>query len=300
MPGLGAGPGRRHARQAPRTRSRSTTGTGVLPRPSGRGPATRPLSGAFPPDARPLPGDRRPRDRGKRTAKFCLLLPSSGPELEDAGRLAESGGRGATGPPATWAGAAKGLAHYRRGRFADALAATEKAQAAVGTAALEVPGAMAGCVAAPDGPDATGVPDDARAALERRGDLPVERAAARLPADPGVFWADFLTLRTPAPRGRSPDPRPCLPGQPVRSIGLLFSGVFGSALMQDPRPGIRLPTSASSPTCGPHRLLDPTGRPRVARPRRRDRRPSAESRALIRTPTLSPRLPPTLCGLDRH
>jgi tetratricopeptide (TPR) repeat protein len=84
----------------------------------------------------------------ERTARSCLLLPTFGPEQEEACRLAGRAAATATGEDKPWAQSAKGLAEYRSGNFARALATFEQAHVALGGSGpryLEVP---AGCVRA--------------------------------------------------------------------------------------------------------------------------------------------------------
>jgi tetratricopeptide (TPR) repeat protein len=127
----------------------------------------------------------------ERAAKYCLLLPSSGPEQEDADRLAKRAVVGATGSLRHSAGAAKGLAEYRGGRFADALATIDQAEAATGGRGewnFEVP---AGCVRAM-ALLRLGRRDEARAALEKASGLYRANAPTTIAVDPGWFWPDLL------------------------------------------------------------------------------------------------------------
>ncbi len=126
----------------------------------------------------------------ERTAMYCLLLPLPGPEQEDAGRMAERSVAGATGPLRRWAGAAKGLADYRGGRFADAVAVIEKSQAVDddGERDLQV---MAGCVRAM-ALMRVGSRDEARAAFEKASALHRPNVQQATALDPGASWADLL------------------------------------------------------------------------------------------------------------
>jgi tetratricopeptide (TPR) repeat protein len=126
-----------------------------------------------------------------RTARYCLLLPSSGPEQEDADRLAKRAVGVATGPLRHWARAAKGLADYRAGRFADALAIVEKAQASAdggGAWDFQVSG---GCVRAM-ALMRLGRRDEARAAQETASGLHRSNVQQATALDPGVPWTDLL------------------------------------------------------------------------------------------------------------
>ena len=125
-----------------------------------------------------------------RTAKYCLLLPLPGPEQEDAGRMAERSVAGATEPLRRWAGAAKGLADYRRGRFADAVAAIEKAQAADDGRDWNLR-VIAGCVRSM-AMMRLGSRDEARAALMKASGLYRSNVQQATALDPGPFWADLL------------------------------------------------------------------------------------------------------------
>lgn len=125
-----------------------------------------------------------------RTAKYCLLLPMPGPEQEDAGRLAEQAVAGATGPLRRQAGAAEGLADYRRGRFADALAAIDKAQALDGDGDWNLQ-VFAGCVRSM-ALMRLGSRDEARAALMKASGLYRSNVQQATALDPGTFWADLL------------------------------------------------------------------------------------------------------------
>ncbi len=154
----------------------------------------------------------------ERMAKYCLLLPQSGAELEDADRMADRAVARGTGGLLHWAGSAKGLADYRRGRFAEALAIIEDAQASVGGGGewtFQVP---SGCVPR-DGPDAPGAPRRGPGGPgEGVGPLPNERPPVHR-ARPRSALGRYPDLRNPAPRGRGPDrPRPGLPDRSVRSI----------------------------------------------------------------------------------
>jgi serine/threonine protein kinase/tetratricopeptide (TPR) repeat protein len=127
----------------------------------------------------------------ERAAKYCLLLPSSGPERQDANQLAERAVAGTTGRLRQWARAAKGLADYRAGRFADALVAIDNAEAATGGRGdwnFEVP---AGCVRAM-ALLCLGRRDEARAALEKVSGLYRANAPQTIAPDPGWFWPDLL------------------------------------------------------------------------------------------------------------
>ena len=125
-----------------------------------------------------------------RTAKYCLLLPLPGPEQEDAGRLAEQAVAGATGPLRRWAGAAEGLADYRGGRFADAVAAIDKAQAADGDGDWDLQ-VFAGCVRSM-ALMRLGSRDEARAALVKASGLYRSNVQQATALDPGAIWADLL------------------------------------------------------------------------------------------------------------
>jgi tetratricopeptide (TPR) repeat protein len=81
----------------------------------------------------------------ERMTKDCLLLPSSGVNLEDIGRLAEKGvnlGRNhaAYHVDLPWFMMAKGLAEYRQGRYAEALTTLELALAEVSNLRPSDPG----------------------------------------------------------------------------------------------------------------------------------------------------------------
>jgi tetratricopeptide (TPR) repeat protein len=125
-----------------------------------------------------------------RTAKYCLLLPLPGPEQEDAGRLAEQAIAGATGQHRRWAGAAQGLADYRGGRFADAVAAIDKAQAADGDGDWDLQ-VFAGCVRSM-ALIRLGRRDEARAAVIKASGLYRSNVQQATALDPGEFWADQL------------------------------------------------------------------------------------------------------------
>ena len=130
----------------------------------------------------------------ERTAKSCLLLPSSGLE-EEATELAEwaitRGDRGLQ----PWALAARGLADYRQGHFGDALAIIEKSQAAMGDGAawgLQVP---AQCVRAMALMRLTRR-DAAREALHKATAVYRSNAPKSVVLDPGPYWNEPLICET--------------------------------------------------------------------------------------------------------
>ena len=125
----------------------------------------------------------------ERTAKYSLL-PLPGPEQEDAARLAERTVAGATEPLRRWAGAAKGLADYRRGRFADAVAAIEKDHSADDGREWNLQ-VMAGSVRAM-ALMRLGRREEARAALEKASGLYRSNVPQAIALDPGAFWTDLL------------------------------------------------------------------------------------------------------------
>jgi Flp pilus assembly protein TadD len=127
----------------------------------------------------------------ERTAKYCLLLPLSGPELDDADRVADRAVKKATGSVAHWAIAAKGLAEYRRGRFADALAAIEKAQAAAGGDGEWNFLLPAGCVRAM-ALMRLGRRDEARRTLEGASTIYKANMPRELARERDYTWTDLL------------------------------------------------------------------------------------------------------------
>ena len=129
-------------------------------------------------------------DIAERTAKYCLLLPLPGPEQEDAARLAERTVAGATGPLRCWAGAAEGLADYRRGRFADAIAAIEVDHSVDDGREWNFQ-VMAGSVRAL-ALMRLGRREEARAALEKASGQYRSNVPQAIALDPGRFWTDLL------------------------------------------------------------------------------------------------------------
>jgi tetratricopeptide (TPR) repeat protein len=126
----------------------------------------------------------------ERTAKYCLLLPLSGAEREDAGRLAERAVAGADESLRPWAGAAKGLADYRGGRYADALADIDQSRPVGGDGAWNYR-LMAGCVRAL-ALERLGRYAEARAALDTATEIYRSNMPRDIALDPGGFWPDLL------------------------------------------------------------------------------------------------------------
>lgn len=130
-------------------------------------------------------------DIAERTAKSCLLLPSFGPEQEEAGRLAEHAVEMATGDVTPWALNARALASYRSGNFAGALASAEASLAAFGPGALRDFQVPAHCVRAM-ALVRMGQLDAARAALDAVSALGLPAGSPATERDPGPGWIDPL------------------------------------------------------------------------------------------------------------
>jgi serine/threonine-protein kinase len=127
----------------------------------------------------------------ERTAKSSLLLPLSGPEQKEAGRLAERSVAAATGGVQPWALSAKGLAEYRLERFADALVTIQKSQATMGESApwyFEVPPRCVRAMALLR----MGQRDAAREALNKATALYRSNRPRTLPPEAGASWIDPL------------------------------------------------------------------------------------------------------------
>ncbi len=126
-----------------------------------------------------------------RTAKYCLLLPLPGPEQDDASQLAEQAVGGATGTLGRWVGAVEGLADYRRGRFADAVAAIDKSQAADSDGDWDLR-VFAGCVRSMALMRLRSR-DEARSVVMKASGLYRSNVQPATALDPGASWADLLT-----------------------------------------------------------------------------------------------------------
>jgi tetratricopeptide (TPR) repeat protein len=127
----------------------------------------------------------------ERTAKSCLLSPSFGPEQEEACRLAERAVATATGLARAWALSARGLAEYRGGAFADALASVEQAYAAASGSGPWHFEAPAGCVRAM-ALLRLGRRDEARAALGEVSSLYRSNSPGTIPHAPDMYWTGPL------------------------------------------------------------------------------------------------------------
>jgi serine/threonine protein kinase/Flp pilus assembly protein TadD len=126
----------------------------------------------------------------ERTAKSCLLLALGGPEQEAACDLADRGvamARGHWVQP--WAEVTKGLAEYRRGRFAEAVAWADRCLSrGPGNWNREIPAHLVRAMAW----TRLGHPDEARAALTKACKLYRTRAAQGVDQTPGGDWHDHL------------------------------------------------------------------------------------------------------------
>jgi serine/threonine protein kinase/Flp pilus assembly protein TadD len=130
----------------------------------------------------------------ERTAKACLLLPLAGPEQDAACRLADRAARISRHHwVLPWAEATRGLADYRRGRFAGAVAAADsclsRGQECWNCA---LPAHLVRAIAL----SRLGRPGAARAALDRASEL--YRTAVATPGGPtrGGDWHDQLIAET--------------------------------------------------------------------------------------------------------
>jgi Flp pilus assembly protein TadD len=126
----------------------------------------------------------------ERTAKACLLLPLGGPEQDAAYRLADravgiSGGHWVL----PWAEATMGLADYRRGRFAQAVAAADSCLSrGPGNWNCELPSHLVRAMAL----SRLGRGGEAQAVLNRASELYQRCAARPVGSISGGDWPDLL------------------------------------------------------------------------------------------------------------
>jgi hypothetical protein len=124
----------------------------------------------------------------ERTAKACLLLPLGGPEEEAACELADRAVALAQGHwVVPWAEATRGLAAYRRERFADAVAWADRCLArGPGDWNREHPAHLVRAMAL----SRLGRPDEACAAVVRASDLYRTKVASQGVRADGRGWHD--------------------------------------------------------------------------------------------------------------
>jgi hypothetical protein len=126
----------------------------------------------------------------ERTAKACLLLPLRGPQQDTAWRLADRAVRLTRDPELRpYAELAKGMAEYRRGRFAESVAAADRCLArGPNSWNLDLPVRSVRAMARYRLGDA----DGARADLELATAIFSTRVAKPGGPDPGGTWTDRL------------------------------------------------------------------------------------------------------------
>jgi hypothetical protein len=130
-------------------------------------------------------------DIAERISKSCSLLPHIGAEQQQASRLAERAVAIAHAGVKPWTLAAKGLADYRRERFADALADIQESRTSLGRSGqwnFEVPVRCVRAMALLR----LGRRDVARADLESASTLWRSSAPQTMAVDPGQYWTDLL------------------------------------------------------------------------------------------------------------
>jgi tetratricopeptide (TPR) repeat protein/tRNA A-37 threonylcarbamoyl transferase component Bud32 len=126
----------------------------------------------------------------ERTAKVCLILPSSGADLERVTRLADLALSAGTNHWAiTWFGFTKGLAEYRRGAFSSAAEMMSKVLAQAGD---ELNRDVAAYMVLAMAYYRSGLTERARAALEKGKEM-IETQLPKLEGgDLGIGWDDWI------------------------------------------------------------------------------------------------------------
>jgi tetratricopeptide (TPR) repeat protein len=148
----------------------------------------------------------------ERIAKDCLILPSSGADLETVAQMAEKAVSSDTNHSATlWFQLVKGLAEYRQGRFSSALEWAEKALTKAGERKdrdVEV------CMVQAMAFHQLNQPDKALAALTKGRELGESKLAKLEGGDPVKEWVDWIIAQALIEEAST-----LIEGQPVTTNG---------------------------------------------------------------------------------